>query len=538
MSAEQKPVHAPSQPAEAEEPELEYRPFVKYAGLGLAALLVLGSGYATYALGYRQGYESGISSGQVESAINSAAVQSVSHLLQVSAADDAVLLRMAADTDKTLGWINDAPVRREAEWLLVCTLLQRNMPEEADKLFRKLLEQAPEEVIWARRAVMAAERFYSCGTADSAAAYYRRARDIARNCSALPEQVAAMESLSAVLINAGANGEKVNAELNEILREATALGEPALAVRAIIMTHEGERLRDSGKEEEAHRCFAALLKLLPQNTDGLSETVSVCFGVAAKECGKTEQAEVLLQRGVQNAGISQQDILCRLAALRHLADLALNRGDRAIALGFLNQAEGLASGRVAAREPLWNCLFVQKGWLLFLDGDKAAAAEQFNRALANHPNPVTAVQALEGGGRSVLDTNAEEASKRFHECAELRRRHFPGDFESLGRVTLLHAHARDLANMPEQAAELYAKAAEYLPKDSPESAENRRMALLGHAHALFRAEKWEAALTAWENVLPLLSDNPELQEEATSRIQDCRGRLQQTDPDFTSESSS
>ena len=538
MSDEQKPVHTPTPSAADEEPELEYRPFVKYTGLGLAALLVLGSGYATYALGYRQGYDSGISSGQVESAVNSAAVQSVSHLLQASVSDDATLQRMAADTDKALGWINDAAVRREAEWFVVCALLQRNMPKEADSLLRKLLGLAPSEVIWARRASLAAELLYACGAAETAAAYYRDAVNIARKCSAVPEQVAAMESLAAVLINAGANGEKVNAELNAILREASSLGDSALTVRAIIITHEGERLRDSGKAGDSHRCFETLLKQLPQNTENLSAAASVCFGVAAKECGQNEQAEPLLQRGIQNTGITLQDTLCRLLALRHLADLAQNRGESAVALGLLNQAEGLATGRVAAHEPFWNCLFVQKGWLLFVDGDKTAAAAQFNRALGNNPNPVTAVQALEGAGRCVLDTNAEEASKRFSECVELRRSHFAGDSESLGRITLLHAHARDAVNMPEQAAELYAKAAEYLTGDSPEVTENRRMALLGHAHALFRAEKWEAALAAWEKVLPLLNDKPELLEEASSRVQDCRGRLQQTDPDFTSDSSS
>ena len=64
------------------------------------------------------------------------------------------------------------------------------------------------------------------------------------------------------------------------------------------------------------------------------------------------------------------------------------------------------------------------------------------------------------------------------------------------------------------------------------------MALLGHAHALFRAEKWEASLAAWEKVLPLLSDMPEQRDDATRRMQDCRSRLHMTDPDFTSDISS
>lgn len=538
MSDEKKSVPAPSSAVDGEEVELEYRPFVKYTGIGLAVLLVLGSGYATYALGFRQGYESGISSGQVESAINSAAVQSIANLLQAPAADDSELLRMAAHTDKSLSWINDESVRREAEWTLVCALLQRGMAEQANTLFLQILTSAPAESLWSRRACMTAERLLAYGQATEAAETYRKALNIARKCSATAEQVSAMEGLTAVLLNAGARGENVHTELNDLLREASSLGAPALTVRAMILLHEGERLRDMGKAGDAARCFETLLQLLPEQVDKLPSAAVICFGAAAGECGKPEQAEALLNLGLKQPVISLQDTLCHLLALRHLSEMAQARGDHAAAMALLNRAEGLATGRVAAGEAFWNCLFVQKGWLLLLAGNKDAAAEQFNRARHNTPNPATCVQALEGAGRCILDTHAEEASGLFAECTQLRRKHFPDDFEALGRVSLLHAHARDLVNMPEQAAELYAKAAEYLQGETPVIADNRRMALLGRAHALFRAEKWEAALTAWEAVLPLLGDKPELQAEATARMQDCRSRLNLPDPDFTSDISS
>lgn len=536
MSDEQKP--APTPAPEFEEEELEYRPFVKYAGIGLAVLLVLGSGYATYALGYRQGFESGISSGQVESSINNAAVQSISHLMQAGVAHDEELVRMAADTEKALSWIHDTGVRQEAEWTLACALLQRHMADKATPLLKKLFSAAPTNVLWARRASMAADYLQICGQDKTAAQYYRRAADTARKCSSVPEYANALENLSAALLSSGAKGDRINGQLNEILREAEALADAGLTCRSLILAYEGERLRDNGQTADAQRCFESLMKLLPNDYGKLSPTALICFGLAAKETGHPEQARELLERGLQFPGVSLRDSLCRLSALRHLASLAQENNDAPTALDLLNQAEGLALGRVGAGDAFWNCLFVQKGWVLFENGRKAAAAEQFRRALHNNPVPAAAVQALEGAGRCALDSNAEEASKLLSDCIQLRLKHFAGDIASLGRLTLLHAHARDAVNMPEQAAELYAKAAEYLLGDAPELKENRRMALLGHAYALFRAEKWEEALTAWEKVLPLLEDKPELREDAINRLQDCRGRLNQKDPDFTSDISS
>lgn len=536
MSNEQKPDSIP--PPRTEEEELEYRPFVKYAGIGLAALLVMGSGYATYALGYRQGYESGISSGQVEASINNAAVQSISRLLQVGASHDAELADMASDTEKSLSWIHDTGIRREAEWSLACALLQRHMAEKATPLLKKLFASTPADVLWSRRASMTADFLQSCGQDKMAAEYYRRAADMARKCSATPEYAHSLENLSAVLLSIGTKGEKVNGKLNDILREAEALGDAGLACRTLILAHEGERLRDIGRSEDALHCFESLMKLKPKDLGHLTPTELICFGLAARETGQPELAQELLERGLQTPGISLRDTICRLPALRHLATLAQERNEKTKALGFLNQAEGLALGRVGASDAFWNCLFVQKGWMIFQQGNKSAAAEQFNRALHNNPVPAVAVQALEGAGRCILDTNAEEASKLFSDCVQLRLKHFAGDVAALGRVTLLHAHARDAVNMPEQAAELYAKAAEYLQGDESDTAENRRMALLGYAHALYRAEKWEESLSAWEKVIPLLEDKPEMLEEATGRMQDCRGRLNLQDPDFTSEISS
>lgn len=539
MSDAQKPVQAPVPDIEEEEVELEYRPFVKYAGLGLAALLVLGSGYATYALGYRQGYESGISSGQVESAVNAAAVQGIAHLMQAASVSDSQLLKQAKDTEHTFSWINDASVRKEAEWMLGCVLLQRRHTEEALSLLRKLFQEVPPEPLWCRRSGTVAESLLNAGVPGEAKQWYRKTADMAKQCSLPRESALALEGFAAICLSAGAAGEKVNGELNALLREAETLGEETMAVRAMILAHEGERLRLLGRDAEAGKCFASLLKLLPEDTGNVSPAAMICFGLASMETGNPEQAEKMLLEGEARLSLSLQDTLSRLLALRHLSTLAQNKGDFSAAVALLNRAEGVATGRVAADEPFWNCLFVQKGWLAFLLDDKKAALECFSRALNNAPLPAVAVQAMEGAGRCHLDAQqGEEASRHFSDCLQLRLKHYAADSTSLGRLALLHAHARDMVNMPEQAAELFAKAAEWLQGDAADIAENRRMALLGYAHALFRAEKWEAALNAWEKVLPLLSDKPDLLKEATERMQDCRSRLNITDPDFTSDISS
>lgn len=539
MSDEQKPVQTPPAAMEEEEVELEYRPFVKYAGLGLAALLVLGSGYATYALGYRQGYESGISSGQVEASVNAAAVQGIAHLMQAASASDSELLKLAENTEQSFAWINDTAIRKEAEWMLGCVLLQRKQTEKAIPLLRKLFDDVPIEPLWCRRAGIVAESLFNAGTPGEARQWYRKTADMAKQCALVHEYAQALEGVAAICLSAGAAGEKVNGELNSLLREAESLGEAALSVRAMILVHEGERLRLLGRDEDANKSFAALLRLLPSDKGSIPPAALICFGVAAQEIGQAEQAEQLFQQGEARLSLSQQDTLCRLLALRYQSTMAQDRGDYATAMTLLSRAEGVAAGRVAADEPFWNCLFVQKGWLALLLEDKKTALECFSRALNNNPLPATAVLSMEGAGRCHLDAQqGEEASRLFSDCLQLRLKHFASDTPSLGRLALLHAHARDMVNMPEQAAELFAKAAEWLQGDTPDIAENRRMALLGLAHALFRAEKWESALAAWEKVLPLLNDMPEQQHEATRRMQDCRSRLNMTDPDFTSDISS
>lgn len=539
MSDEQKEVQTPPADIAEEVEELEYRPFVKYAGLGLAALLVLGSGYATYALGYRQGYESGVSSGKVEAAINAAAVQGISHLLQTASASDSQLLKLAENTEQAFAWINDANIRKEAEWMVGCVLLQRKQTEKAIPLLNKLFEAAPVNPLWCRRAGTVAESLFNIGSPGESKLWYRKTADMAKHCALANEYAQALEGIAAVCLSAGAAGEKVNGELNSLLKEAEGLGEVAVSVRAMILVHEGERLRHLGRDEDADKCFASLLKLLPEDTGSVPPPALICFGVASRETGNPEQAEQLFQRGESRLGLSQQDTLCRLLALRYQATIAQDRGDYATAMSLLNRAEGVATGRVAADEPFWTCLFVQKGWLAFLLDDKKTALECFSLTLNNAPLPATAALAMEGAGRCHLDEQrGEDASRYFSDCLQLRLKHFATDSPSLGRLSLLHAHARDMVNMPEQAAELFAKAAEWLQGDAPDIAENRRMALLGHAHALFRAEKWEAALAAWEKVLPLLSDKPDLQEEASARMLDCRSRLNMTDPDFTSDISS
>lgn len=539
MSDAQKPVQAPASDMEEEEVELEYRPFVKYAGLGLAALLVLGSGYATYALGYRQGYESGISSGQVEAAVNAAAVQGIAHLMQAASASDSQLLNLAEDTNRSFSWINDAAIRKEAEWMLGCVLLQRKQTEKAIPLLNKLFTDIPAEPLWCRRAGIVAESLFNADSPGESRQWYRKTADMAKQCALVHEYAQALEGVAAVCLSAGAAGEKVNGELNDLLREAESLGEAALSVRAMILVHEGERLRHMGRDEDANKCFTSLLKLLPEDKGNVPPAALICFGVAAREVGHAEQAEQLFQMGESRLGLSLQDTLCRLLALRYQATMAQDKGDYAVAMSLLNRAEGVATGRVAADEPFWNCLFVQKGWLFFLLNDKKTALESFSRALNNAPLPATAALAMEGAGRCHLDAQqGEEASRLFSDCLQLRLKHFASDTPSLGRLALLHAHARDMVNMPEQAAELFAKAADWLQGDAPDIAENRRMALLGHAHALFRAERWEESLAAWEKVLPLLSDMPEQRDDATRRMQDCRSRLHMTDPDFTSDISS
>ena len=534
MSDEQTPAPVPA-PASAAE-ELEFRPFVKYAAMGLVGLVILGSGYATYALGYRSGFNAGIRSGLVSESLNDVAIRNLSHFLQCSTAGDSELIAHAADSDKFLAWIQDARVKKEAQWVLGCTLLDRNLGKEALPVLEKAFAGAPSDISWVRRGLKVAERLLDFGMPEEAGTWYSRAKEQAALVKAPWEQSYALEGQVHALLRARAAGKQTSAELNALIREAKQLGDIGNTARCIIMVNEGERLASIGKRAEAKRYMDATRELLPENVNELPAVALVCYGVACKATGDAAKAQELLTLGEKRLGHGMQDTISRLRALRYLSELAAANGDKSTAKSMLDKAEGIASGKVSLKEPFWNCLYLQRAWLQMDEGNKTAAKAGFMQAVNNSPLPEIAVQAMEGAASCCLDEGAaDEALDLLDRCLTLRKKHFAEDTVSLGRVTLLKAHAVDHKGDAAQAVDLFADAANLLQGDAPEVVENHNMALLWKGHAQHKSEQWQACLETLEQVLPFLEDKRNLREEAEARIQDCRSRLQQPDPDFTSD---
>ena len=522
----------PVTPSE-EEQELEYRPFVKYVGLGLVGLFVLSAGYASFALGHKQGYDAGISSGMVESSINTAAVQSLSGLLQLSAADDATLQAMAANPGQHLAWINDSSVRREAEWLIGCTLLQRGHAAEATPLLDALFAAAPQGPVWTHRAAVVAECLMNERLEADAVKWYRLAADRARDTQQQTERLHALTHLAVLLQHTPEQGDAQKKELEQLQQEASAPGMEAL--RVLIETQAATRLRTLGQHPEADAAFRKVADTI-EDTQKSGPLELICYGIALRECGDSARAEQMFSRGLSGLTLSLPDTLCRLAALRQLAIIEQEKGNTPAALALLTRAEGAAAGRIEAENAFWPCLFEQRGWMYLLMDDFRNAHADFEAALKQKPHRTLQIQAMEGMARCMLENEqAEEALNLLTECLQLRNRHMSSDTASQGRVALLLAHAVDMAGRHRDAVDAYARAAELLQGDSPEQKANRFMALSGKAHAYAQLEEWDAALKTWEAILPLTDEGSEERTETENQIRDCRCRLKLTDPEFTAD---
>lgn len=177
---------------------MEFKPVVKYAAIVLAVAALLGVEYATYRFGFSSGYVEGVNSGEVSASVNVMAVDNLRHFMQVSTADDAALLETVRNRESSLAWINDASVRKEAEWTLAQTLVTRGLTIEAHDMLQQLLPTVEEcDEVWLRRALLVAraladEKHYK--EAEVYYAYvtsvYKRDKKQAELVSLLSERVA------------------------------------------------------------------------------------------------------------------------------------------------------------------------------------------------------------------------------------------------------------------------------------------------------------------------------------------------------------
>lgn len=511
-------------PAEGEE-NLEFKPAVIYTAAGLLACAALGLLASFYWLGHRQGFAAGIASEQVAENLNRSAAANLNRFMQLNTADDAELQELAAAPEAGFAWIQDAAIRREAQWQLATVILSRGMADSAEPLLKKLFAEVPQEALWARRAAETGDALLAARAAQEAADWYRRAADAFAALGKGAENLTALEHYFAAL---GATPQGfARPEAAESLLKETENRPEARALRAALRLHLALLYRGRGDDAAAVAALRSVTEsLAPGNTPAadLTPAEQVCCGTAYAEQGNVEAALPLLTQGEAHLGRETTDALWRLMALRRTASSLMQQsGDVNGALALLHRAEGLADHLLPADHAFHACLAEQRGWLLLLSQDEEAALDSFNRAAESPQDAVTAMQAMEGAGRCLLALNrAQEAEGILQRCAALRAKQAPADKAGAGRVALLLAQALDHRGQTAEAAEMYGKAAQQLTEAGAAESANLLTALLGRGYAMEQLHRWNEGREVWERITPLVKDIPDRREEARTHLNECR----------------
>ncbi len=507
---------------EDDDANLEFRPVVKYTGIGVLLALLVGIEYATYEGGYARGYQDAAHSGEVEASINAAAVENLRHFMQVASADDNTLLSSIANRGSELAWIREPSVRLEAEWLMAQSALDRGRGEDITDVLSELFCEAPATDVWARRALIAARALAATADAAPALETYRTA--IAR-FAALGNndtRLVAMNELASLLASGADEG--TLAALDALQGEVSGLGDAGRLLRADILAYMGRLYRERGDQAAAMRCFEEALAGVNADEVPALAGASVCYGLALLEKGDTERAENLLREGVSRLGDTPADVTYLVSALRALAQLEQQRGAADAALAHLYRAEGAASNRIPAQNSFWGCLYDQRGWVNLLKGAHEAALVDFRRAIDLPASEDVLQQSLEGAGRCcIVIGDADNAVAYLGKAAEIRSRLAAHDASALGRVQLLLGQAQDMRGDSAAAAAAYASCIEQLASATgADDVENRLSAHMGRAYALGQLGQWADAAALWEQAQPLVEGDAPREAEVRTQLAICR----------------
>lgn len=502
-----------------EEEALEFKPVVKYAGLGLAVLLLVGVEYATYSVGHDRGYEEAIASGTVQEKVNAAAVENLTHFMQMAVSGDQELIAAVQNHAKVLEWIREPSVRMEAEWTLAQALIDRGLVEKGAEMLSALIPAAPQTELWARRASLVAGAFAQVGQEEAALAYYRLAAGIYTALEQPENQVAVLSEMVELLAASPSPVEEVIATLDALQQEAASSGAAAKGLRSSILAYMGSLYRSCGDREASLRCFGQALADMP--ADKMPDLVgaAVCYGMALLEKGDTQKAEKLLRDSVSRLADSPAEISFQVSAMRELARLEQERGNSEEALGLLYRAEGAATGRIPADNPFWPCLFDQRGWINLVKQFYDSALADFNKALQYKGQPNLLAQPLEGMGRCCLAMGESgEAVQYLTRVLELRKQHMPAAKAELGRVYLLLGQAHDMAGQTPAAIEAYEQSCSLLPSGSSDC----HFAEMSLAYAYSQVKRWSAAYRLWDSLQAVYAENDPRREEVRAQLAICR----------------
>ena len=509
-------------PADETEVELEFRPWVKWCAVGLAGVASLGLFLATYYVGYGQGEESGFQqatqSGLVQESLNDAASQNVLNFMRLASASDAHLLQAAANTDAAFGWVRDAGVRQEAEWSLACALLERSLADSAVAVLEPLMKKAPQSAEWGYRALKAADLLAGMQQYKNASLFYKQADGIFAASKLGQERLTALGQLIAMAMAAPQPAVQIHGALGALYAELQSIGQAAQPLCSVVLVHQGVLARGMGDAAGAESCFRKALEGV--DTASVAEPVlAACYGTALQELGDAAAAEPLLRIAVNATSTRPADVAARLQALRQLAIIENQRGHNVTALALLHRAHGVAEGRIPENNSFWPSLFDQRGWMHYQVQNYQTALLDFTSALTATGNDALIYQSQEGAARCYLElARADQALPLLESCLKLRRQHAAGDKAAIGRVNLLLGQIYDQQGKVEEAVAAYTLAVENLPARTPEEQANRCLALFGQAYALTELQRWAEAYAAWEQLKPLVEEQPARRQEVRQQM--------------------
>lgn len=511
------------------EEELEFRPWVKWAGVGGAGALSVALFLTVYFIGYSQGENAGFSeattSGLVQESLNDAAVQNLLSFMQLRSISEEELLKIAADTDSAFGWIIEQEVRYDAEWYLAEALLERGKAEAAAAVLSPLFIKVPHTTEWGYRALKSGNLLVSTPLYETASVYFSHAVDFFAENNQLNLRHEALGQLIAHEACAPQDASKAIEALEKLIAKLQASDEGTRQLRSMAHVYIGLIQQFSGNAAEAEKKFRSALTEA-ENLRTMRPEGAVSRGTALLELGDADAAEAMLRIAEHNPGNSLSDISSRLLALRQLSLLEQQRGHNVTAIALLYRAQGVAEGRVPMGNTFWPCLYDQRGWVHYIVQNYQTALLDFNAALAVTKAPMLMIQPQEGAARCYLELGqGSEALPLLESCLQLRLQHTPGEKAAIGRVYLLLGQIYDQMGKVEAAESAYGKAVAHLTENTPEELYNRRTALFGHAYTLTELQRWDDAYAAWQTLLPMVQDQHDRREEVRAQMRLVKARV-------------
>lgn len=518
--------HAPQR--ERNDDQMEFKPVVKYAAIGLAVAALLGVEYATYRVGFSNGYVEGVNSGEVSETVNVIAVDNLRHFMQISTADEASLLETVRNRETTLAWITEPSVRLEAEWTLAQALITRGLTIEAHPMLQQLLpaEQQCTDV-WLRRSLLAARALVEEKHYAEAEYYYRYAEayyTAQKNNDALVSLIAERLAYLPTFVK---DDTELHKALTSYAKQAAQLGPKGKELYASLLSWKGRLYREKGTPEalqKANKCFELALREMDTTRVPELAGASVCVAALLIDKGETERAAELLRDALTRLGDNPSGAPYMLQALRDLARIEQDKGNVDAALALLYRAEGVALTHESPQSAFWNCLYDQRAWLNLLKGNPAGALIDFENALSRSGElPILRAQPLEGAARSCIATGEiDKAATYLTECVEIRKTHFANDPESLGRAALLLGQVHDMRGEVQEAVSMYGLAADLLPAEENEAGEDRVTALFAKAYALAQLRKWTESATVWNDLQHMLPKDSKRRREVADQLEACK----------------